>query len=81
MWGFFILCFIATVTWLTPALIPWRCPLAAKYAMGRTTAAGAYRLVNSGWHYRYVLLALGGLKPIQTAIIAGGCRCSSSTLW
>ncbi len=81
MWGFFILCFIATVRWLTPALIPWRCPLAAKCVRRRTPAAGAHWLVSSGWHYRIVLLALGGLKPIQTAIIAGDARCSSSTSW
>lgn len=33
MWGFFILCFIATVTLVNACSYTWRCPLAAKYAM------------------------------------------------
>lgn len=60
--------------WLTPALIPRRCPLAAEVRDGEEPPL----LVRIGWSILVgiigiVLLALGGLKPIQTAIIAGGC--------
>ncbi|MGU0044512.1 BCCT family transporter [Escherichia coli] len=75
-------CFIATVTLVN----------ACSYTLAMSTCREVRDgeepplLVRIGWSILVgiigiVLLALGGLKPIQTAIIAGGCRCSSSTLW
>ncbi|WP_149539997.1 L-carnitine/gamma-butyrobetaine antiporter [Escherichia albertii] len=74
MWGFFILCFIATVTLVN----------ACSYTLAMSTCREVRDgeepplLVRIGWSVLVgiigiVLLALGGLKPIQTAIIAGGC--------
>ncbi|EMF4074152.1 BCCT family transporter [Salmonella enterica] len=74
MWGFFILCFIATVTLIN----------ACSYTLAMSTCREVRDgeepplLVRIGWSVLVgiigiVLLALGGLKPIQTAIIAGGC--------
>lgn len=74
MWGFFILCFLATVTLIN----------ACSYTLAMSTCkdAGGYDeppvWVRVGWSVLVgvigiILLALGGLKPIQTAIIAGGC--------
>lgn len=74
MWGFFILCFIATVTLVN----------ACSYTLAMSTCREVRDgeepplLVRIGWSILVgiigiVLLALGGLKPIQTAIIAGGC--------
>lgn len=74
MWAFFILCFIATVTLIN----------ACSYttAMSTCKEASGYQeppiWVRVGWSILVgiigiILLALGGLKPIQTAIIAGGC--------
>lgn len=82
MWGFFILCFIATVTLINA------CSYTTAMSTCREVRDGEEPplLVRIGWSVLVgvigiVLLALGGLKPIQTAIIAGGCPCSSSTLW
>lgn len=74
IWGFFILCFIATVTLIN----------ACSYTLAMSTCknAGGYSepplWVRIGWSFLVgiigvTLLALGGLKPLQTAIIAGGC--------
>lgn len=74
MWAFFILCFIATVTLIN----------ACSYTLAMSTCkeASGYQeppiWVRVGWSVLVgiigiTLLALGGLKPIQTAIIAGGC--------
>lgn len=74
MWGFFILCFLATVTLIN----------ACSYTLAMSTCREIREgeepplLVRIGWSVLVgiigiVLLALGGLKPIQTAIIAGGC--------
>lgn len=74
MWAFFILCFIATVTLIN----------ACSYTLAMSTCkeASGYQeppiWVRVGWSVLVgiigiILLALGGLKPIQTAIIAGGC--------
>lgn len=74
IWGFFILCFLATVTLIN----------ACSYTLAMSTCkdAGGYDeppvWVRVGWSILVgvigiILLALGGLKPIQTAIIAGGC--------
>ncbi|WP_395754905.1 L-carnitine/gamma-butyrobetaine antiporter [Edwardsiella ictaluri] len=74
MWAFFILCFIATVTLIN----------ACSYTLAMSTCkeASGYQeppiWVRVGWSILVgiigiILLALGGLKPIQTAIIAGGC--------
>ena len=74
MWAFFILCFIATVTLIN----------ASSYTLAMSTCkeANGYEepplWVRIGWSVLVgaigiILLALGGLKPIQTAIIAGGC--------
>ncbi|WP_275075221.1 L-carnitine/gamma-butyrobetaine antiporter [Providencia rettgeri] len=74
IWGFFILCFIATVTLIN----------ACSYTLAMSTCRAVKDgeepplLVRIGWSVLVgvigiVLLALGGLKPIQTAIIAGGC--------
>lgn len=82
IWGFFILCFIATVTLIN----------ACSYTLAMSTCRAVKDgdepplLVRIGWSVLVgvigiVLLALGGLKPIQTAIIAGGCPLFSSTLW
>lgn len=71
---FFVLCFVATVTLIN----------ACSYtlAMSTCTEADAYSeppvWVRVGWSVLVgiigvTLLALGGLKPLQTAIIAGGC--------
>ncbi|NDV18388.1 L-carnitine/gamma-butyrobetaine antiport BCCT transporter [Pseudodesulfovibrio sp. JC047] len=71
---FFVLCFIATVTLIN----------ACSYtlAMSTCTEADGYSeppvWVRVGWSVLVgiigvTLLALGGLKPLQTAIIAGGC--------
>lgn len=73
MWGFFILCFIATVTLIN----------ACSYTLAMSTCKEATGYdepplwVRIGWSVLVgiigvTLLALGGLKPIQTAIIAGG---------
>ncbi|AFJ48376.1 L-carnitine/gamma-butyrobetaine antiporter [Shimwellia blattae] len=74
MWGFFILCFIATVTLINA------CSYTLAMSTCREVKDGAEPplLVRIGWSVLVgvigiVLLALGGLKPIQTAIIAGGC--------
>jgi L-carnitine/gamma-butyrobetaine antiporter len=72
--AFFILCFVATVTLIN----------ACSYtlAMSTCTEADGYSeppvWVRVGWSILVgiigvTLLALGGLKPLQTAIIAGGC--------
>ena len=74
IWGFFILCFIATVTLIN----------ACSYTLAMSTCRAVKDgeepplLIRIGWSVLVgvigiVLLALGGLKPIQTAIIAGGC--------
>ena len=74
MWGFFILCFVATVTLVN----------ACSYTLAMSTCkeASGYSepplWVRIGWSVLVgvigiTLLALGGLKPLQTAIIAGGC--------
>ncbi len=74
MWGFFILCFLATVTLIN----------ACSYTLAMSTCkeASGYSepplWVRIGWSVLVgiigiTLLALGGLKPLQTAIIAGGC--------
>lgn len=74
VWLFFILCFIATVTLVN----------ACSYTLAMSTCkeANGYEeppiWVRVGWSVLVgiigvTLLALGGLKPIQTAIIAGGC--------
>ncbi len=74
MWAFFILCFIATVTLIN----------ACSYTLAMSTCKEASGYdeppvwVRVGWSVLVgiigiILLALGGLKPIQTAIIAGGC--------
>ncbi|NJB66400.1 L-carnitine/gamma-butyrobetaine antiporter [Desulfobaculum xiamenense] len=71
---FFVLCFVATVTLIN----------ACSYtlAMSTCTEADGYSeppvWVRVGWSVLVgvigvTLLALGGLKPLQTAIIAGGC--------
>jgi len=73
MWGFFILCFLATVTLIN----------ACSYTLAMSTCkeADGYSepplWVRLGWSILVgiigvTLLALGGLKPLQTAIIAGG---------
>jgi L-carnitine/gamma-butyrobetaine antiporter len=73
MIAFFVLCFIATVTLVN----------ACSYtlAMSTCTEADGYSepplWVRVGWSVLVgvigvTLLALGGLKPLQTAIIAGG---------
>ncbi|MDR8525637.1 L-carnitine/gamma-butyrobetaine antiporter [Shewanella fidelis] len=73
MWGFFILCFLATVTLVN----------ACSYTLAMSTCKGADAdneppvWVRVGWSVLVgvigiVLLSLGGLKPLQTAIIAGG---------
>ena len=73
MWGFFILCFLATVTLIN----------ACSYTLAMSTCKGVDAdneppiWVRVGWSVLVgiigiVLLALGGLKPLQTAIIAGG---------
>ena len=73
IWGFFILCFIATVTLIN----------ACSYTLAMSTCKEASGYdepplwVRIGWSILVgvigvTLLALGGLKPIQTAIIAGG---------
>lgn len=73
MWGFFILCFLATVTLIN----------ACSYTLAMSTCkeADGYSepplWVRLGWSMivgviGVTLLALGGLKPLQTAIIAGG---------
>ncbi|SPZ04478.1 L-carnitine/gamma-butyrobetaine antiporter [Proteus mirabilis] len=74
MWGFFILCFIATVTLINA------CSYTLAMSTCRSMKEGAEPplLVRIGWSVLVgiigiILLALGGLKPIQTAIIAGGC--------
>ena len=59
--------------WLTPALIP-----AMSTCREVRDGEEPPLLVRIGWSILVgiigiVLLALGGLKPIQTAIIAGGC--------
>ncbi len=74
IWGFFILCFVATVTLIN----------ASSYTLAMSTCKEATGYsepplwVRIGWSVLVgvigvTLLALGGLKPIQTAIIAGGC--------
>ncbi|MCW7754569.1 L-carnitine/gamma-butyrobetaine antiporter [Desulfobotulus sp. H1] len=74
VWGFFLLCFIATVTLVN----------ACSYTLAMSTCkeASGYEeppvWVRVGWSVLVgiigiTLLALGGLRPIQTAIIAGGC--------
>lgn len=74
IWGFFILCFIATITLVN----------ACSYTLAMSTCkqASAYSepplWVRIGWSILVgvigiTLLALGGLKPIQTAILVGGC--------
>lgn len=74
IWGFFILCFIATITLIN----------ACSYTLAMSTCKEASGYdepplwVRVGWSVLVgiigvTLLALGGLKPIQTAIIAGGC--------
>lgn len=74
MWGFFILCFIATVTLINA------CSYTTAMSTCREVRDGEEPplLIRIGWSVLVgvigiVLLALGGLKPIQTAIIAGGC--------
>lgn len=73
MWMFFILCFLATVTLIN----------ACSYTLTMSTCKGVDAdneppvWVRVGWSVLVgvigiVLLALGGLKPLQTAIIAGG---------
>ena len=73
IWGFFILCFLATVTLIN----------ACSYTLAMSTCkeADGYTepplWVRLGWSVLVgiigvTLLALGGLKPLQTAIIAGG---------
>ncbi|QYK11841.1 L-carnitine/gamma-butyrobetaine antiport BCCT transporter [Shewanella rhizosphaerae] len=73
MWGFFILCFLATVTLIN----------ACSYTLAMSTCKGADAdneppvWIRVGWSVLVgvigiVLLSLGGLKPLQTAIIAGG---------
>ncbi|MEL4417417.1 L-carnitine/gamma-butyrobetaine antiporter [Shewanella algae] len=73
MWMFFILCFLATVTLIN----------ACSYTLAMSTCKGVDAdneppvWVRVGWSVLVgvigiVLLALGGLKPLQTAIIAGG---------
>ncbi|MCE9787398.1 L-carnitine/gamma-butyrobetaine antiporter [Shewanella chilikensis] len=73
MWMFFILCFVATVTLIN----------ACSYTLAMSTCKGVDAdneppvWVRVGWSVLVgiigiVLLALGGLKPLQTAIIAGG---------
>ncbi|NKF49110.1 L-carnitine/gamma-butyrobetaine antiport BCCT transporter [Shewanella sp. WXL01] len=73
IWGFFILCFLATVTLVN----------ACSYTLAMSTCRGVDAdneppiWVRVGWSVLVgiigiVLLALGGLKPLQTAIIAGG---------
>lgn len=73
IWGFFLLCFIATVTLVN----------ASSYTLAMSTCkeADGYSepplWVRIGWSVLVgiigvTLLSLGGLKPIQTAIIAGG---------
>lgn len=70
--GFFILCFIATVTLINA------CSYTTAMSTCREVRDGEEPplLVRIGWSVLVgvigiVLLALGGLKPIQTAIIAG----------
>lgn len=74
IWGFFILCFIATLTLIN----------ACSYTLAMSTCKGATGYdeppvwVRVGWSVLVgvigiILLALGGLKPIQTAILVGGC--------
>lgn len=74
IWGFFILCFVATVTLVN----------ACSYTLAMSTCKEATGYsepplwVRLGWSVLVgvigvTLLALGGLKPIQTAIIVGGC--------
>lgn len=74
IWGFFILCFIATVTLIN----------ASSYTLAMSTCKKATGYsepplwVRIGWSFLVgiigvILLSLGGLKPLQTAIIAGGC--------
>lgn len=74
MWAFFILCFIATVTLIN----------ACSYTLAMSTCREVNHdeeppiWVRVGWSVLVgiigiILLSLGGLKPIQTAIIAGGC--------
>jgi len=74
VWAFFILCFVATVTLIN----------ACSYTLAMSTCkeANGYEeppvWVRVGWSVLVgaigiALLALGGLKPIQTAIVAGGC--------
>lgn len=74
IWAFFILCFLCTVTLVN----------ACSYTLAMSTCkeANGYEeppvWVRVGWSVLVgvigiILLALGGLKPIQTAIIAGGC--------
>ncbi|OPA74459.1 L-carnitine:gamma-butyrobetaine antiporter [Campylobacter pinnipediorum subsp. pinnipediorum] len=74
IWGFFILAFIATITLIN----------ACSYTLAMSTCKEATGYdepplwVRIGWSVLVgiigvTLLALGGLKPIQTAIIAGGC--------
>ncbi len=74
IWGFLILCFVATVTLVN----------ASSYTLAMSTckAVTGYEepplWVRLGWSILVgiigiTLLALGGLKPIQTAIIVGGC--------
>ncbi len=74
IWGFFILCFIATVTLVN----------ACSYTLAMSTCKEATGYeepplwVRIGWSILVgvigvILLSLGGLKPLQTAIIAGGC--------
>ena len=73
LWMFFILCFLATVTLIN----------ACSYTLAMSTCKGVDAdneppvWVRVGWSVLVgvigiVLLALGGLKPLQTAIIAGG---------
>ncbi|ECQ5849305.1 L-carnitine/gamma-butyrobetaine antiport BCCT transporter [Campylobacter jejuni] len=74
IFGFFIFCFIATITLIN----------ASSYTLAMSTCKNVKEdeepplLIRIGWCILVgvvgvTLLALGGLKPIQTAIIAGGC--------
>lgn len=74
IFGFFIFCFVATITLIN----------ASAYTLAMSTCKNVREdeepplFVRIGWSILVgvigvTLLALGGLKPIQTAIIVGGC--------
>lgn len=74
MWGFLILYFIATVTLVNTCSYTLAMPTCREVRDSEEPPL----LVHIGWSVLVgiigiVLLALGDLKPIQTAIIVGGC--------